>query len=74
MSGYIGLSLAFAGGLTGGLGLAVGFIIGWKAHKRVEDTGKLVGRIKQYDPVQNMSREAQIEREKEGFDLGDYEV
>ena len=73
MSGYGGLALALAG-YAGGLSLAIGFIIGFSARQRTDAGGKIVGKVKQMDPIQNTSREALIEQERDRINLEDYET
>ena len=54
--------LGIAGGYVAGLVTAIFFVLGFMAKKKVEDTGKLLGKPKEYEPFRNQSREAMLEQ------------
>lgn len=70
MSGYIAFILGYAAGLIP----AVFFAIGFKAHRRVEDTGRFFGKVQEIEPLVNTSREVEIANETGRFDLDPYEL
>ena len=54
--------LGIVSGYIAGLVSAIFFVWGFMLKKKVEDTGKILGKPKEYEPYRNQSREALIEQ------------
>ena len=54
--------LAIGCGYVAGLVSAIFFVYGFKTKQKHEDTGKILGKVKELEPYSNQSREAQIEQ------------
>lgn len=52
-------------GFAGGLTLSIGFILGFKAKEKHDDTGKFVGKVEVVDPIQVTDRMVRELEERE---------